>query len=311
MHIARSDGLTGSGSPHALIEQRALLESLGGSFHTVLGDDPAAALLDFSRGVNATQIVLGSSRRRAWQYIYGPGVSAIVTRDCGDIDVHIVTHEHAAKGRGRVPIRKITDLGRPRTIAGWLIGVAGPPLLAVLLTMAHGLGLPTDMLLFLSVTVCAALIGGLLPSIASALVGSATLNYYFTPPIHTFTISAPQNILAVAIFTAVGISVASVVDLAARRTQQAARGQAEAQTLSALAGTVLRGAPSGDGLLIALLDQVRETFQQDAVALLERPDEHSPWTCGRRSPASRRRSARCAPRTSSGTRRTRPSCWRA
>ncbi|GAA2155164.1 sensor histidine kinase KdpD [Kitasatospora kazusensis] len=277
VHIARSDGLTGAGSPQALIEQRALLESLGGSFHTVLGEDPAAALLDFARGVNATQIVLGSSRRRAWQYIYGPGVSATVTRDSGDIDVHIVTHEHAAKGRGRIPIRKITDLGRARTVAGWLIGVAGPPLLALALTQLHGLGVSTDMLLFLSVTVCAALVGGLLPAVASALVGSSALNYYFTPPIHTFTISAPQNILAVGIFTAVGISVASVVDLAARRTQQAARSQAEAQTLSALAGTVLRGVPSGDGLLTALLDQVRETFQQDSAALLERPDGHAPW----------------------------------
>ncbi|MFE0461568.1 ATP-binding protein [Kitasatospora sp. NPDC058965] len=280
VHIARSDGLAGSpsGSPQSLIEQRALVESLGGSFHTVLGDDPAPALLDFARGVNATQIVLGSSRRKAWQYVYGPGVGSTVARDSGDVDVHIVTHEHVAHGRrGRVPIRRVTDLGRPRTIAGWLIGVAGPPLLAVLLTHVHGPGLPTDMLLFLSVTVLAALVGGLFPAIASALVGSTALNYYFTPPVHTLTISDPQNIQAVVIFTAVGISVATVVDVAARRTHEAARSQAEAQTLSALAGTVLRGAPGGEGLLTALLDQVRETFQQESVVLLERVDEHAPW----------------------------------
>ena len=279
VHITRSDGLAGSGSPQALIEQRALVESLGGSFHTVLGDDPAAGLLDFARGVNATQVVLGTSRRRAWQYVYGPGVGATVTRDCGDIDVHTVTHEQAAKGRGRVPVRRITDLGRTRTVAGWTIGVAGQLLLALLLTHVHGLGASTDMLLFLTVTVCAALVGGLLPAVASALVGSSALNYYFTPPLHTFTISEPQNVLAVGIFTAVGIAVASVVDLAARRTHQAARSQAEAQTLSALAGTVLRGAPSGEGVLTALLDQVRETFQQDSAALLERTDERSPWRC--------------------------------
>ncbi|MER8186281.1 sensor histidine kinase KdpD [Kitasatospora sp. NPDC094015] len=276
VHIARADGLAG-GSPQALIEQRALVESLGGSFHTVLGDEPAAGLLDFARGVNATQIVLGISRRRPWQYVYGPGVGATVTRGSGDIDVHMVTHEHAAAGRGRLPIRRVTDLGRPRTVAGWLIGVAGPPLLALLLTHVHAFGLPTDMLLFLSLTVCAALVGGLFPAVASALIGSSALNYWFTPPLHTFSISEPQNILAVAIFTAVGIAVASVVDLAARRTHQAARSQAEAQTLSALAGTVLRGAPSGEGLLTALLDQVRETFQQEAAALLERPDAHAPW----------------------------------
>ncbi|MFF8768535.1 ATP-binding protein [Kitasatospora sp. NPDC015120] len=292
VHISRSDGLapSGSGSSQTLIEQRALVESLGGSYHAVLGDDPAAGLLEFARGVNATQIVLGTSRRPAWQYVYGPGVSGTVTRESGDIDVHIVTHEHAAKGRGRIPIRKVTDLGRTRTVAGWLIGVAGPPLLALVLINVHGLGLTTDMLLFLSLTVCAALVGGLFPAIASALVGSTALNYYFAPPIRTFTIDEPQNIMAVAIFTTVGMAVASVVDLAARRTHQAARSQTEAQTLSALAGTVLRGSPSGDGdgVLTALLEQVRETFQQESVALLERPDRVGAWqavaTAGPRPP---------------------------
>ncbi|MFJ1758250.1 ATP-binding protein [Kitasatospora sp. NPDC088134] len=276
VHISRSDGLSGS-SPQALIEQRALLESLGGSFHSVLGDDPAAGLLDFARGVNATQIVIGTSRRRVWQYVYGPGVGYTVTRDSGDIDVHMVNHEHAARGRGRLPIRKVTDLGRTRTVAGWLIGVAGPPLLALLLSRFAGPGLPTDMLLFLSLTVCAALVGGLFPAIASALVSSSALNYYFAPPIHTFTIAQPENIVAVAIFAAVGVAVATVVDLAARRSHQAARARAEAQTLSALAGTVLRGAPTGEGVLTALLEQVRETFQQESVALLERADPHGAW----------------------------------
>ncbi|MFJ1790914.1 ATP-binding protein [Kitasatospora griseola] len=288
VHISRSDGLSGS-SPQTLIEQRALVESLGGSFHSVLGDDPAAGLLDFARGVNATQIVIGTSRRKVWQYVYGPGVGYTVTRDSGDIDVHMVNHEHAARGRGRIPIRKVTDLGRTRTVAGWLIGVAGPPLLALVLSRFHGQGLSTDMLLFLSLTVCAALVGGLYPAIASALVGSTALNYYFAPPIHAFTIAEPQNILAVAIFTAVGIAVATVVDLAARRSHQAARAQAEAQTMSALAGTVLRGAPTGEGVLTALLEQVRETFQQEAVALVERADPHAPWraaaSVGPRPPA--------------------------
>ncbi|WP_099899271.1 sensor histidine kinase KdpD [Streptomyces sp. TLI_171] len=288
VHISRSDGLSGS-SPQALIEQRALVESLGGTFHSVLGDDPAAGLLDFARGVNATQIVIGTSRRKVWQYLYGPGVGYTVTRDSGDIDVHMVNHEHAARGRGRIPIRKVTDLGRTRTVAGWLIGVAGPPLLALALSRFDGPGLPTDMLLFLSLTVCAALVGGLFPAIASALVSSSALNYYFAPPIHTFTIAEPQNIVAVAIFAAVGIAVATVVDLAARRSHQAARAQAEAQTLSALAGTVLRGAPTGEGVLTALLEQVRETFQQEAVALLERTDPHGPWqaaaSAGPRPPA--------------------------
>ncbi|CAM5533820.1 sensor histidine kinase [Streptomyces canarius] len=80
VYIARSDGLT-SASPKELAVQRTLVEDLGGTFHHVVGDDVPAALLDFARGVNATQIVLGSSRRKAWQYVFGPGVGATVARE--------------------------------------------------------------------------------------------------------------------------------------------------------------------------------------------------------------------------------------
>ncbi|MFD7418205.1 universal stress protein, partial [Kitasatospora purpeofusca] len=82
VYIARSDGLT-SASPKELAVQRTLVEDLGGTFHHVIGDDIPAALLEFARGVNATQIVLGSSRRKTWQYIYGPGVGATVARESG------------------------------------------------------------------------------------------------------------------------------------------------------------------------------------------------------------------------------------
>ncbi|AXI79838.1 sensor histidine kinase [Peterkaempfera bronchialis] len=275
VYISRSDGLTAA-SPQELVEERRLVEDLGGSFHMVLGDDVPSALLDFARGVNATQIVLGSSRRRAWQYVFGPGVGATVARESGDIDVHIVTHEHAAAGRPALPGRLPTALGPHRAVAGWLVGCAGPVLLTLLLAgPLEQPGLPTDMLLFLTLTVGAALIGGLYPALASAVVGSLLLNYWFTPPLHTFTIANPENILGLAIFAAVAVSVASVVDIAARRTQQAARSRAEADTLSHLAGSVLRGEDS----LAALLDQVRETFQTESVALLERGQEYGQWSC--------------------------------
>lgn len=98
VYIARADGLT-SASPKELAVQRTLVEDLGGTYHHVIGDDIPEALLDFARGVNATQIVLGSSRRKTWQYVFGPGVGTTVARDSGpDLDVHIVTHDEVAKG---------------------------------------------------------------------------------------------------------------------------------------------------------------------------------------------------------------------
>ncbi|MFI2184276.1 ATP-binding protein [Streptomyces sioyaensis] len=279
VYIARSDGLT-SASPKELAVQRTLVEDLGGTFHHVIGEDIPSALLEFARGVNATQIVLGSSRRKAWQYIFGPGVGATVARESGpDLDVHIVTHEEVARGRG-LPVPRGARLGRARIIAGWVVGVVGPALLSLLLTgLANGPGLANDVLLFLFLTVVAALLGGQLPALASAAVGSLLLNFYFTPPTHTLTVSDPKNIVAIVIFFAVAVSVASVVDLAARRTHQAARLRAESEILSFLAGSVLRGETTLD----ALLERVRETFGMETVALLERAGDVEPWTCAGRA----------------------------
>ncbi|MFJ7587477.1 ATP-binding protein [Streptomyces sp. NPDC097617] len=274
VYIAASDGLT-SASPKELAVQRTLVEDLGGTFHHVIGDSIPDALLEFARGVNATQIVLGVSRRRSWQSVFSPGVSATVARESGpDLDVHIVTHDEAAKGRG-LPVARGARLGRSRSIWGWVTGIAGPALLTVLLSqVVPDLGLANDMLLFLTFTVAAALLGGLLPALASAAFGSLLLNYYFTPPLHELTISDPKNIVAIAIFVGVAVSVASVVDLAARRTHQAARLRAESEILSFLAGSVLRGENSLD----ALLERLRETFAMQSVVLLERTSEVDPWT---------------------------------
>ncbi|SFN69133.1 MULTISPECIES: sensor histidine kinase [unclassified Streptomyces] len=275
VYISRSDGLTAA-SPKELAVQRTLVEDLGGTFHQVVGEDIPVALLDFSRGVNATQIVLGVSRRKGWQYVFGPGVGATVARDSGpDLDVHLITHDEAGKGRG-LPVSRGARLGRARLIWGWLVGLGGPVLLTWLLSdVLPDVGLANDMLLLLTTTVAAALIGGLFPALASAVAASLLLNWFFTPPVHTLTISDPKNIVAIAIFVGVAVSVASVVDLAARRTHQAARLRAESEILSYLAGNVLRGETS----LEELLERVRETFGMESAALLERESDVEPWTC--------------------------------
>jgi two-component system sensor histidine kinase KdpD len=275
VYISRSDGLS-TASPKELAVQRALAEDLGGTFHQVVGDDVPAALLDFARGVNATQIVVGVSRRPTWQYVFGPGVGATVARESGpDLDVHFVTHAEAGKGRG-LPVARGGRLGRARVVWGWVVGVLGPLLLTWLLIGAvPSVGLANDMLLFLALTVAAALVGGLVPALASAVAGSLLLNWFFSPPVHTLTIADPKNIVALLVFVGVAVSVASVVDLAARRTHQAARLRAESEILSFLAGSVLRG----ETTLEALLERVRETFGMESAALLERAGETAPWTC--------------------------------
>jgi two-component system, OmpR family, sensor histidine kinase KdpD len=159
-----------------------------------------------------------------------------------------------------------TALSPYRQAVGWLMAVLGPPLLSFVLgRLRSHLGLSSDLLLFLALTIGVALAGGLWPAIAAAIAGSLLLNWYFTLPLHTFTVARPENTLALVVFVALAVAVSSVVDLAARRTDQAGRSNAEAETLSLLATSVLRGANA----LPALLERVRETFGVTAVSLLE------------------------------------------
>jgi two-component system, OmpR family, sensor histidine kinase KdpD len=266
VHVTRSDGLTGA-DPAALANQRRLAESLGGTYHQIVGDNVSDALLTFARAENATQLVLGVSRR-SWlsSLLTGPGVSMRTVRGSGDIDVHIVTHSQAGRGRG-LP-RASGGLTRERQIAGYVLAAALTPLLTLVLANVRGhLNLTTDMLVFLAGVVAVALVGGFIPAVLAAVVGSLLLNYYFTPPIHRWTIAQANNALALVIFVAVGLAVSSVVDTAARRTKQAARSGAESELLATTAGSVLRGQRS----LSAVLERVREAFGMDSVALLEQP----------------------------------------
>ncbi len=270
VHVTRSDGLTGA-SPAALADQRRLVESLGGTFHSVVGDDIPTALLDFARAEHATQLVLGTSRRGFLATLFGgAGIGQTATRLSGDIDVHIVTHEHAGKGR-RLP--SLTGgLTVRRRIIGAVVALVGLPLLTVLLRSIHAeLNLTSEILIYLLAVVGVALIGGFYPAMLAAILGTVLLNYYFTPPVHTFTIADLNNAVALVIFVAVASMVSSVVDLAARRTSAAARASAEAETLSVLAGSVLRG----EQALPALLERLRETFGMTSATLLRRTGDTS------------------------------------
>jgi two-component system sensor histidine kinase KdpD len=275
VHVARSDGL-GGGDPAHLSRQRVLVENLGGTYHQVVGTDIADALLAFARGVNATQLVLGASRRGRWAQFLSPGVGASTTSQSGSIDVHLVTHEatahrwRIAKGGARPWRSRRRGLSLGRRAVGFILSITALPLLtALLLAVDADVSLSTDILAFLLLVVAVALVGGLLPALLAAVGGFLILNFYFTPPVRMFTVAERENLLALFAFLVVAVSLSTVVDAAARRTREASQARAEAATLFTLAGSVLRGSRP----LPALLEQVRETFALDAVTLLERHPE--------------------------------------
>ncbi|HEX9086293.1 MAG TPA: DUF4118 domain-containing protein [Arthrobacter sp.] len=263
VHVRAADGVA-SESPQALEAQRRLTLDLGGSYHVVTGEDPAAALLDFARSVNATQIVVGISRHKKLAGLFGAllggGTGNRVVRDSGDIDVHMVSHPLGGRGTGP---RRQRDLGRIRVSAGFILAGVLPVLLQLLLSLNPERNVATAALVQLAGSVAVALVGGLWPAILAALWSSLLVNYFSTPPVGTLTISDPQNILALLVFVGVSAAVAVVVDLSARRSKEAARAQAEAATL----GDLTRGAARAEDTLKGLLEQALDVFQVSGAAL--------------------------------------------
>ncbi|MEW1823275.1 ATP-binding protein [Arthrobacter sp. NPDC080031] len=260
VHVRAADGVA-SESPQALEAQRLLVRDLGGSYHTVAGEDPAKALLDFARSVNATQIVVGISRRRSLvARLTGRGIGNRVVRDSGDIDVHMVSHPLGGRGVDRPRQR---DLGRTRVIVGFAMAVVLPVLLQLLLAASPSHSIATAVLLQLTGSVGVALVGGLWPALLGAFWSSLLVNFFSIPPVGTLTISDPDNILALLVFVGVSAAVAAVVDVSARRSKEAARARAEATTL----GDLTRGASSADDTVEGLLNQALDVFQMRGAAL--------------------------------------------
>ncbi|MFC5749858.1 ATP-binding protein [Actinomadura rugatobispora] len=279
VHVTRADGLTGAGPAH-LTRQRALVESLGGSYHQVVGTNVPEALLDFARGVNATQLVLGASRRGRIAQLFSRGVGVTATAQSGSIDVHLVTHEETSQGRRWKALRTAWGVPAKRRNAGFAAAAAGLPLLTFFLDHTRDqLSLTSEILLFQAAVIGVAMIGGLFPAIFAAIAGSLLLNYYFTPPLYTFTINQPEAFLQLMVYVVVGMTVSTIVDVTARKSREAARAQTESQILSILAGDILRGdAPAGgrrdSTALAGILERLRETYGLASVTLLERdPDE--------------------------------------
>ncbi len=261
VHVVRGDGTRGA-RPDALASLRQLAEDLGGTFHTVVGDDVAAAVLDFARSVNGTQVVVGTSRRGRWSTALRPSTADLIVRDSGDIDVHVVTRTGPATSE-RDQRRRVRG---PRRGLPWLLAVILPVLLTMLLLpFRDALSLSTVLLAFLIGVVATSLVGGLLPAVATAVEASLLVNFYFVPPVGTFTIAEPENAFAILVFVVVGAVVASIVDRSTARAAQAARRGAEASVLASLSAGVLR---RQDGVR-ALLEQACETFGMHSAALFE------------------------------------------
>jgi two-component system sensor histidine kinase KdpD len=264
VHVTTQDGLRGD-RPGALSAQRGLVESLGGSYHQLVGDDVAGTLVEFAQSVDASQLVIGVSRRsRVSAALTGPGIGAEIIRRSGDIDVHIVTHAAAGR-RGALPSLSGGALGWRRQLIGFAVALVGGPLLSWLLFALKAPGsITSDVLSYQLLVVVVALIGGLRPALFAAVLSGFTLDFLFVDPLFTVTIADPLHALALALYVVIAVLVSIVVDQAARRARAAQRASGEAELLAAVAGNVLRG----DSAPTALVARAREAFGLSGIRLL-------------------------------------------
>ena len=255
VHVTSDDGLRSS-NPSMLEKQRELVEQLGGTYHQIVGEDIADALLQFARANNATQVIVGVSRRSALSRWLGrPSSTNQVIEKSGDIDVHVVTHSFAHKGL-KLPSTKRT-MTMPRILVGFIFACVGVPLASWLLM---GLSDPTaiarDALVLQLIVVIAALIGGAAPATMAAVLSGLALDYLYVAPVGTFHMPRWQDWMTMALYVAVGVIVSFVVDRASERARLAQRASAESETLVNISSAVLRSTDP----LKAIVRRTREAF---------------------------------------------------
>jgi two-component system, OmpR family, sensor histidine kinase KdpD len=267
VHVSSEEGLA-TPSSGMLEQHRRLLTEMAGAYHEVGGADTAAALTEFARAENATQLVLGASRRSRLQELLHGSVISRVMRLSGPIDLHVIAHEAAPLRTDGAPhrSRRPSPLAPRRRLAGWVLALAGVALLTVVLAnLRTHIGLPTVLLLFLALVVTTAVVGGRAPAFVAAILGSLAANWYFTPPFYRLTISDAENFVALLVYLGVAGAVSNFVLVAARRAVDANRARAEAQTLAALAATTREENP-----LPALVQTVQTAFGLEGAAVLRR-----------------------------------------
>lgn len=269
VHVIRGDGLAGL-SEARMAKIRELATSLDASLHTVVGDDIPTALLDFARQINATQLVIGTSRRSRLSRIFDEGIEQTIVERSGRIDVHIVTHE--AEGKRSLG-GALTLSHRERRIASWLAAIATPSAICTIAVTLLDPYLDTSAqsALFFMGVLLVGLLGGIAPAALSAVLSGLLLNYYLIAPRHSFTIAEPSSATTELVLLLIAVAVAVLVDFAAKRTREARRASQEAELLTLFAGSVLRGAD-----LETLLERVREAYAQRAVSFLRRPRDAGP-----------------------------------
>jgi two-component system sensor histidine kinase KdpD len=228
-----------------------LAESLGAEVHLLTGADFPDELLRFARFENVTQIVIGrphGSSLRQWLRLSLPQEMA---RRSKDIAVHLVP-----RGGDHTPTFKLSLAARlnaspPAHFLYATVAVAGAVFAGNL--VAQAVPTPNLSIVFLMAVLFSAIKSGVGPAIYASVLSFFAYNYFFIPPLHTFTIAEPYELLALLMYLMVAIVSATLagrlrgqVRVSANRVRAMRRLYEFSRRLSGLATpeTIAEGAAS-------------------------------------------------------------------
>jgi two-component system sensor histidine kinase KdpD len=249
-------------------EAMRLAEQLGGETITIPGADAAADAVAYARANNFTHIIVAPDRRASWtELFWGSVAQRVITRAAG-IHVHVLAEETPGKeapAPGWLSVGALT----PGAWLGGMLSVAAA--LALAMALSPMISTTSVALIFLLGVLASAVAYGLASSLLACLLSVLAYNFFFLPPLYTFTIADPENIVTLAVFAAVAV-VAS--NLTARMREQAVTARARAKTTEELYqfSRKLAGAASLDDVLWATAHQVALMLKLRVVLLLPGPD---------------------------------------
>jgi two-component system sensor histidine kinase KdpD len=251
----------------SLADTMRLAEALGGEAITIpgVGRRIADDLINFAHANNVTQIVIGKSTRSRWFELLRGSVVHDLVRRAGNISVHVIAGDEQPVGKTAVQTAAHTDPFNPRPYFMALLMVAIGLLIAMLIQPWFGIE-NVDLVLLTAVVGVAGRYG-LWPSLLATIAASLSYNFFFLPPVYTFTITDPTNVAAFVLFMVVAILVSNV---AGRVRSQADTAIGRVRTTESLYAfsRKLAGTATLDDVLWATAYQIALMLKVNVVLLL-------------------------------------------
>ena len=247
-----------------LSDTLALASSLGAATATIPAASVIEGLRDYATETRATQIVIGKSRRSWWfQLRHGSVVDALV-RGTREVAVHVLPAGDAEPATAFIAASEHTPPDRYARAALMVAATTGAAVL-----LGQWLGAQSVDLLYLVPVMAAALRHGLRPGLLAGVLAALAYNFFFLPPIYTFTIADPRNAITVAVLLGVAVATSQ---LAARVRAEGALAAGSSRQNAALAGfaRALAAASGEIEIAQALCGEAGQVFDARAVYCIRR-----------------------------------------